>query len=107
MKPSFEQHCLIRRPSSHGTSTALPAGAGHEETSPDGGDVGTAAPVVASEQFFHRDGEATHSHAGRVIHSVCNRGRHGYGSQFAETLCAERARFLVELTDEEDVELRE
>ena len=62
---------------------------------------------MASEQFFHRDGEATHSLAGRVIHSVCNRGRHGYGSQFAETLCAERARFLVELTDEEDVELRE
>jgi hypothetical protein len=29
--------------------------------------------------------------------------RRGYGGQLAEALCVERARFLVELTDERDV----
>jgi hypothetical protein len=35
-----------------------------------------------------------------MIHGVGNRRRHRHSGQLAEALCAERARFLVEVTEE-------
>jgi hypothetical protein len=40
-----------------------------------------------------------------LIDGISNRRRHRYGGQLAETLGAERACFLVELADEQDIEL--
>ena len=59
----------------------------------------------ASQQLFDCDRQVAYSLAGRVIDGVRDRGRHGHGGQLAEALCAQRACFLVELADEQDVEL--
>jgi hypothetical protein len=40
-----------------------------------------------------------------VVHGVGNRGRYRYCGELAQTLRAERARFLIELTDEQDLEV--
>src|SRR2546426_6939723 len=64
-------------------------------------------PSPASQQLLHRDRQVAHSLAGRVIHGIPNRRRHRYGSELAEALGAERARFLVELADEEGLEPRD
>jgi len=42
-----------------------------------------------------------------VIDRIGNRGRHRYGRELAETFGAERARFLVELADEQNLEFRD
>jgi hypothetical protein len=42
-----------------------------------------------------------------VVDGIGNRGRYRYDGQLFETLYAERARFLVELTEELDVECRD
>jgi hypothetical protein len=59
------------------------------------------------QKLLHRDRKIAHAHAGRVINGVGNRRRRGYRGQLAEPLGAEWARFLVELADEDDVELRD
>jgi hypothetical protein len=69
--------------------------------------VRSLAMGSVSQQLLHADRQVAHPPAGRVIDGISNRGRHRYGGQLAEALGAERAYFLVELTDEQNVELRD
>ena len=61
----------------------------------------------ASEQFFKRDRQIAHALAGRVIDGIGNRGRYRDRCQLAKALRAEWARLVIEVTDEQDVELRD
>src|SRR5689334_13935834 len=62
------------------------------------------APPI-SQELLNGDRQVPHSLADRVIHGVGDRRRHRYRGELAEPLGADRARLLVELADEKDVEL--
>src|SRR5439155_10345 len=62
---------------------------------------------LPSQKLFHRDRQVTHSLARRVIHGIGDRRRHRHGGELPEALGSERARFLVELANEERLELRD
>src|SRR3989442_9618482 len=61
---------------------------------------------LLSEKLFHRDRQVTHSLARRVIHGIGDRRRHRHGGELPEALGSARARFLVELPNEEGLRRR-
>src|ERR1700730_11124451 len=60
-----------------------------------------------SQQLFYRDRQIAYALVGRVGDSGGDRPRDRTGRQLPEALCAERTRFLVEVTHEDGIQLRD
>src|SRR5260370_29098407 len=66
----------------------------------------SAVSPHVSQQLLNGDRQVPHSLPCGVIHGICDGRRYGYRSEFTQTLCADRARFVIELAHEQDVEFR-